>query len=120
MKPSKKNKPSPDTQREFGGTLGESTRVTLSVNFFSSNARLIPDLFPPLRCPVHSHLASLDGPVADLCQSILRGQSAPVGPSTGLSWAAVGPSGPSGAAGLDQPARPPLFRAFREGVIPGE
>lgn len=81
-----------------------------------TNPRLIPNLYPPLRCPVYSHLTSLDGSVPDLCESILRGQRAPVAPSPALSRAAVGPSGPNAAAGLDQSARPSLFHAFRKGM----
>lgn len=89
MKPSSqalKNKPSHDAQREFGGTLGESTRVIISFHLISNKSpRLIPNLDPPLRCSVYSHPASLDGSVPDLREPIPRGQCAPVAPSPALS-----------------------------------
>lgn len=85
--------------------------------FISYHHPFWSDLYPPLRCPVHSHLTSLDGPVPDLCESVLRGQCALLAPSSTHSWAAVGPSGRCAAAGLDHPACHPLFLATWKGIL---
>lgn len=85
--------------------------------FISYHHPFWSDLYPPLRCPVYSHLTSLDGPVPDLCESIFWGQCALLAPSSTLSWAAVGPSGPCAAAGLDHPACRPLFHATWKGMV---
>lgn len=91
--------------------------VMILSSLISSHYPFWSDLYPPLRGPVYSHFTSLDGSVPDLCESILRGQCALLAPSSALSWAAVGPSGPCAAAGLDQPARRPLFHAIRKGMM---